>query len=341
MQFITTGNRIAVENFTIGDLYTITFTNGNYINSACIGIGGNFVTFQRNEPELLFSLTMETAEDVYSIELYAGGSGENDYDALSNKPKINGHELIGDQSSSDLGLQSTIPDLDTIRSGAAAGATAVQPAAMSTALANKQDALSSAQLDAVDSGITSTDVAQIDTNKNNISYNTNNGVKNIVNNTAAASTESAGIVWTKNADGSMTGNGTCTGTSGVRVVGTQGVHTYAAAVSIPRGTYIVAPTGKNRTNEQFIMYLWTNSGVTGQSITINTSAYEFTVDNDTTKFDFSVSFTGTNVQISNDTLYPMICLKSLYNADPTYQPYAMNNAELTAAIQALQAQLNQ
>jgi hypothetical protein len=35
----------------------------------------------------------------------------------------------------------------------------------------------------------------------------------------------------------------------------------------------------------------------------------------------------------------MICLKSLYDADSTYQPYAMSNAELTAAIQALQAQL--
>lgn len=201
MQFITTGNRIAVENFTIGDLYTITFTNGSYINSACIGIGGSFVTFQRNEPELLFSLTMETAEDVYSIELYAGGSGENDYEALSNKPQINGHELIGDQSSTDLGLQSTISDLDTIRSGAAAGATAVQPAtmetelaakqdtisdlatirsgaaagatavqpaAMATALANKQDSLSSTQLDAVNSGIDSLLVTQIGVNENNI-----------------------------------------------------------------------------------------------------------------------------------------------------------------------------
>ena len=130
MQFITSGNRIAVENFVLGDLYTITFTNGTYINSACIGIGDNFVTFQRNEPELLFSLTMATAELVSSIELYAGGSGTNNYNDLTNKPQINDIELVGNKSLSDLGIQATISDIDTIRSGAAAGATAVQPAAL-------------------------------------------------------------------------------------------------------------------------------------------------------------------------------------------------------------------
>lgn len=40
------------------------------------------------------------------------------------------------------GKQNTISDLSTIRSGAAAGATAVQPAAMNTALAAKQDTIS-------------------------------------------------------------------------------------------------------------------------------------------------------------------------------------------------------
>ena len=203
MQFITTGNRIAVENFTIGDLYTITFTNGNYIHSACIGIGGSFVTFQRNEPELLFSLTMETAELVSTIDLYAGGSGTNNYNELTNKPLINDVELIGNKSLAAFGIQPEITEESPLSSAlvsglgsaaaaessdfatAAQGALAasavqllgevagcegeVQPAALDAALALKQDALNSAQLDAVNSGITSTDVAQIETNKNNIS----------------------------------------------------------------------------------------------------------------------------------------------------------------------------
>lgn len=72
--------------------------------------------------------------------------------------------------------QNAISDLETIRSGAAAGATAVQPATMSEALAAKQNSLNTAQLAAVNSGIDSDDVAQISTNQTNIS-----SVQNTVN----------------------------------------------------------------------------------------------------------------------------------------------------------------
>ena len=174
MKFITTGNRIAVENFTLGDLYTITFTNGTYINSACIGIGDNFVTFQRNEPELLFSLTMATAELVSSIELYAGGTGTNNYNDLTNKPQINDVELVGNKSLSDLGIQASISDIDTIRSGAAAGATAVQPAALAdyqTIIdsSNKLDADLVDDTSSTHKFATAAQLSQIETNKNNIS----------------------------------------------------------------------------------------------------------------------------------------------------------------------------
>ena len=131
MDFIGTGNRILTENFVIGYLYTITFKTGIYINSACIGKGTDFVMFQRAEPDLLFTLNMTTASDVYTIELYSSGGGSDDYEALSNKPQINNVTLSGNKSSSDLGLQDTISDLDTIRAGAATGATAVQPDALS------------------------------------------------------------------------------------------------------------------------------------------------------------------------------------------------------------------
>jgi hypothetical protein len=127
-----------------------------------------------------------------------GGTGTDNYNELNNKPSINGTVLSGNKSLDNLGIQAkltfdsaptedsekpvesggvysalagkqdTISDLSTIRSGAAAGATAVQPAALETALAQKQDALSSEQLDAVNSGVTSADVEQITTNKNNI-----------------------------------------------------------------------------------------------------------------------------------------------------------------------------
>lgn len=184
MQFIGTGDRILTENFNVGYLYTITFKTGIYINSACIGIGDTFVMFQKAEPDLLFTLNMDTADEVDTIELYDSGGGTNDYEDLSNKPQINSITLSGNKSSSDLGLQPTISDLNTIRAGAAAGATAVQPADMTSALAAKQDALSTAQLAAVNSGITSTDVAQITTNKNNILFTATIGECGSTSNTA-------------------------------------------------------------------------------------------------------------------------------------------------------------
>lgn len=69
-----------------------------------------------------------------------GGSGTSDYEQLSNLPQINNVTLTGDKSASDLGLaseadladkQDVIIDLDEIRSGAAAGLTAVQPSEIS------------------------------------------------------------------------------------------------------------------------------------------------------------------------------------------------------------------
>lgn len=76
--------------------------------------------------------------------------------------------------------QNAISDLETIRSGASAGATAVQPSALATALAGKQDSLSTEQLAAANSGINSTKVAQIETNKSNILYALETGVKNLI-----------------------------------------------------------------------------------------------------------------------------------------------------------------
>ena len=69
-----------------------------------------------------------------------GGGGTTNYNVLENKPQINSHELSGNKSSSDLGLQPT---------------------------------LTTAQQAAVDSGIDSTKVQQISTNTTNISLKAN------------------------------------------------------------------------------------------------------------------------------------------------------------------------
>ena len=64
-----------------------------------------------------------------------GGGGTSNYNALENKPQINSHELSGNKSSSDLGLQ---------------------------------DSLTETQLAAVNSGITSSGLTQIETNISSI-----------------------------------------------------------------------------------------------------------------------------------------------------------------------------
>ena len=139
MQFITSGDRIATENFTLGRIYTVTFNNGNYFVNTCIGIGPDYVMFQQEAPKMLFRLDMQTAANIDTIDESGGGAGTMNYNELENKPKINDVTLQGNKSLSDLGIasaadlalkQDVISDLDTIRSGAAAGATAVQPAAL-------------------------------------------------------------------------------------------------------------------------------------------------------------------------------------------------------------------
>lgn len=59
-------------------------------------------------------------------EIFNDG-GTHDYNELDNQPQINGHTLEGNKTGEQLDLQDKINDLDTIRSGATKGATAVQP----------------------------------------------------------------------------------------------------------------------------------------------------------------------------------------------------------------------
>ena len=92
-----------------------------------------------------------------------GGGGTSDYDQLSNRPQINNNTLTGNKTSSDLGLQ---------------------------------DALTETQLAAVNSGITSSGLTQIETNISSLqektssmgtagtNYITVNGIRIYVSSTA-------------------------------------------------------------------------------------------------------------------------------------------------------------
>lgn len=69
MEYITSGDRIAVENFEIGSIYKVTFLNETEVYFMCCGKGKDFVMMMSNEPRL-FSLTMSSAAEVYAIDDY-------------------------------------------------------------------------------------------------------------------------------------------------------------------------------------------------------------------------------------------------------------------------------
>lgn len=69
MIFVTTGQRIAVENFSKGVIYKVTFTDESISYMMCVGIGKDFVMLQSTDP-LLFSLTMQSASRVSTIDVH-------------------------------------------------------------------------------------------------------------------------------------------------------------------------------------------------------------------------------------------------------------------------------
>lgn len=103
-----------------------------------------------------------------AIEQGGGTGGTTNYNDLSNKPQINGNTLSGNKTGAQLGLASA-SDIPTTLAELTDDAThrVVSDTEKST-WNSKQTALDSTQLAAVNSGITSADVAQITTNKNNI-----------------------------------------------------------------------------------------------------------------------------------------------------------------------------
>lgn len=179
----------------------------------------------------------------------------------------------------------------------------------------KQATLTTAQLAAVNSGITSTDVEQIETNKNNISLSEQmNGKKNYC----------------------KTNNVTFTGNNQV---------IYTDAISGDAVLYIGNITSTDTdSSENLVIFYNTNNVQVAQRLCRRGQVVVYdNIQLGTNVLDHIVLYSSdTYAHSSGDTVtYTdiMICSKSSYTAFPTYQPYAMSNAELTAAIQALQAQL--
>lgn len=166
-------------------------------------------------------------------------------------------------------------------------------------------------------------------------YSINVGAKNIVNNTADATRTVSGVTWTKNADSSMTANGTSTGVSAVRVVGVQGSSSYASAVPIPRGTYIVSASGFDVTKYRFALGFFADENTAREVTNVYDEPYTFTVTSDTARYDFSCVIALSGEAMSGQTWYPMI--RPAVISSGAYVPYAPTNRELYEMILQLQS----
>ena len=403
MEFITSGDRIATENFSIGKIYTVTFTNGNYFINTCVGIGPDFVMFQQEAPKMLFCLDMESAETVSSIDESSGGSGTTNYNELENKPSINGVTLIGNNTAADLsilpvpivgendnnkiltasysggvgsyswqpapssgttdytqltnkpqinsvelsgnksladlgiasaealaGKQDVISDLSTIRSGAAAGATAVQPATLAgyQTLIDSSHKLSSDLID--DEGhtnkfATAAQLTQIETNKTNISsIESRTGTKNYFNFYGATINPFSTTV-TNNGDGSFT----------VKYNGTlSSITTPYIYINLSAGQYVLSGCPSGGSGDTYSMDLRTS---TGQGIENSTDYGSGSNAVTVTGGDYRLAFrfaNGYTFPADGVTFKPMICTPEQWAITHDYQPYVWTNKELTAWILA-------
>lgn len=130
--------------------------------------------------------------------------------------------------------------------------------------------------------------------------------KNILPNMGLASTTANGITYTKNSDGSVTANGTATGTSTYRFA------TAADRFTLRAGTYRISGI----TPSSDISITW--------RATDGTSGFWYDADNEfTLTADKTYEFIALRFQsgavVSNVTVYPMIRPASI--TDATYEPY--------------------
>lgn len=183
-----------------------------------------------------------------------------------------------------------------------------------------------AEIDAMVQQINTTNAAQ----QAEINYLANTGAKNILDNTADASRTVAGITWTKNADGSMTATGTSSGVSAVRVAGVQGSSTYASAVPIPRGRYIISASGFDDETFRFAIGIFDDADASRATRNIYNSPIEIEITTDAARFDFSCVISRSGVSAAGETFYPMIRPAAI--TDSTYQPYAPTNRQLYEMI---------
>lgn len=195
---------------------------------------------------------------------------------------------------------------------------------LQSSIDGKQATLTTAQLAAVNSGVTSADVEQITTNKNNISSLYKAGSANILKNTAQTQTL-GGVTFTMNADGSITANGTKTNNDWLYL---------STGNSLKAGTYVLSSGGVIGDDKLVIITTGESLGTAIMSTNTATGVYERELTQDYSGLYYAIRIANGTV-CDNLLFKPMLCEKSVYETiNGEFQPYAMTNAEITAWILA-------
>lgn len=215
------------------EAYSGTVTNNDYAFVISTDSAGNTVynRYKYNGSEWVFEYTLNnssfTAAQWATIQSGLTASDKTKLDGI----EVGANKTVVDENLSQTSTnpvqnkivnaalatkQDTISDLSEIRSGAAAGSTAVQPADMSTALAVKQDKLtfdstpSESSTNPVTSGGVWTDQQRQETE---IGAVANAGAKNLLDYTFSINGDTSartsnGVTFTINTDGSISTSGT-------------------------------------------------------------------------------------------------------------------------------------
>ena len=181
----------------------------------------------------------------------------------------------------------------------------------------KQNALTTPQMQAVNSGITSEGVAQIETNKDDILYSLNTGVKNLFNHIDEFSGSST--ISTIN-----NGDGTYKITGGASFASIQ-----YASFFLKAGTYVLSGCPENGSDNTYRLELRTESSTAGTIIDYGTGATAI-IEN-SGYYLMTIRLAGNYTAPSSGLLFkPMICEKTVWDStNHDFQPPALPNHELT------------
>lgn len=177
----------------------------------------------------------------------------------------------------------------------------------------------------------------IDTVKQVLTDQVNNdGCKNHLG-TSLSNAVNNGITYQNDGNNIITANGTVTQSPSAA----GGTSTYITGLIVGE-TYVLSGLPESTAlsgGEAFIKLYKNDSSYSEIKTSSGNKTLTFTYDG-TNAMAIDVGIRAVGIVVTNAVFKPMICLKSLYDADPTFAPYAKSNKELTDIVDPLKTQFD-